>query len=412
MYGQKNFLQPQGIPPTKYRIQQIGCFLTSFANLLERFGKGINPADLNAIFRDRGIYIDVDDGVRDDLGWQSVTGYDGQIVVTSIGSGVPPHNNSIVKFVTNTNNFGTHFCLVNDINDGTIIDSWDGQVKSWDVYGGPVGYATYADITPQPIPAPPAPAPAPEPEKDYVEVQVQEGWGITFVLKAAGYTKEQWDNQDEWDRLSRLNGVTEGRIKLQPGAIVKVYKQPLPINVPAPAPEPTPAPVPVQEPTPLATPEPQPTTTTSSPSPVVPAEPVDWRLSYKVNDAGKYVSLGVEIIKDLEGKQPDLSIDKGRTVDVAGSFEKDGQKYYRTTKSATNGWWYGLPVEILKPVDQKHDTVGDEIFKALDLSLDAPMFKRLTPRQKMVALVAKLEGYLIRFVTTLTFKKKNKKETK
>lgn len=67
-YAQTNYLQPIGIAPTKYTIAATGCFLTAFANLLtDRFSKPIDPVGLNAVFRDRGIDIDVDDGVRDDL---------------------------------------------------------------------------------------------------------------------------------------------------------------------------------------------------------------------------------------------------------------------------------------------------------------------------------------------------------
>lgn len=141
-YGQKNYNDPQGIPPTKYRIHDIGCFITSFCNLLERFSYRIDPPTINNFFRDKNLYIDVDDGVRDDVSWDFVTKLDPNTVVSGVGVGRPPNNNCIVKFVYNGGS-STHFCLVNDVNSGTIIDSWDGVVKGWDAYGGPKAWASY-----------------------------------------------------------------------------------------------------------------------------------------------------------------------------------------------------------------------------------------------------------------------------
>ena len=152
-YAQRNYGQIQGING-RYTIAQIGCFITAFCNLLERYGRGVDPATLNSVFVNRGIYIDVDDGIRDDVGWGSISAFDGNVVVTGTGAGAPPSNDAIVKFnyrSPNTGQFTTHFCLVLDRNAGTIIDSWDGQVKSWNVYGGPVAYATYANTKPQPV---------------------------------------------------------------------------------------------------------------------------------------------------------------------------------------------------------------------------------------------------------------------
>jgi hypothetical protein len=60
-----------------------------------------------------------------------------------------------VKFVYNSFQTGrptTHFCIVNSASAGTIIDSWDGQVKSWNAYpGGPKEWAEYAQTNAQPV---------------------------------------------------------------------------------------------------------------------------------------------------------------------------------------------------------------------------------------------------------------------
>ena len=158
-YAQKNYQDKQGING-KYTIAQIGCFITAFCNLLERFGQSIDPPTINAYLRDHGTYIDVDDGIRDDVGYGTVSAVNGNVVVSSTGAGAPTQNNAIVKFYYRSKNTGqmtTHFCLVADYSRKLILDSWDGVVKNWDVYGAPLGYATYQLIKPQTV-TPPAPA--------------------------------------------------------------------------------------------------------------------------------------------------------------------------------------------------------------------------------------------------------------
>lgn len=150
MYAQINYPEIQGING-HYTIAQVGCFITAFCNLAERLGVGgTNPSQLNSFLITNNIYTDIDDGVRDDVGWTTITQWRPDITVSSIGNGKPSSNNSIVKFAYNSYQTGkptTHFCLVNDVNTGTIVDSWDGQIKSWNVYGGPVAYATYQRVT-------------------------------------------------------------------------------------------------------------------------------------------------------------------------------------------------------------------------------------------------------------------------
>lgn len=174
-YGQKNYSQKMGNGP--YTIAEIGCFLTAFCNLLQKYGVNVDPASLNNDFIQRGIYLNAPEdgaGVKDDLGWNSVTAYDGQIKVTGTvdhgtarTAGWPSSNNAIVKFyyqsisqptVNGKPNMITHFCLVADQNAHTIVDSWDGVIKSPGAYGDPVAWSTYDSVVPQAVtpPAPPA----------------------------------------------------------------------------------------------------------------------------------------------------------------------------------------------------------------------------------------------------------------
>lgn len=151
IYAQTNYKQPQGGgnggKPAAYTIAQIGCFITAFCNILSnRFVHDVTPIDVNNVFTSKGYYIDIDDGVKDDVGWSHITYIDSGVVVARTGSGVPPSNNCIIKVLyrsPNTGNMITHFSAVADITKGLIWDSWDGVTKSWNVYGGPVEWAEY-----------------------------------------------------------------------------------------------------------------------------------------------------------------------------------------------------------------------------------------------------------------------------
>lgn len=157
-YAQINY--PQRLGDGVYTIADAGCFLTAFANLLERFGEPIDPPTLNNYFMQHGAYLPAPDegnNVRDNLAWGSVTSYDTKITTTALGgAGWPSGNYSIVKFIYISKRTGQtvpHFCMVADAMAHTIVDSWDGVTKP-SPYGEPVASATYERHAPQPNPAP------------------------------------------------------------------------------------------------------------------------------------------------------------------------------------------------------------------------------------------------------------------
>jgi len=163
-YGQINYPQSMGTGSSVDTIADVGCFLTSFCNLLERFGDPIDPPTLNNYFTQHGNYmIDPVTKNKDNLGWGSISAFNGNVVSTGVGgAGWPPSNDAIVKFVYKSKRSGntiTHFCLVVDRNAGTILDSWDGQVKATP-YGQPVAWSTYVEHQPQPVAPPPSPSAA------------------------------------------------------------------------------------------------------------------------------------------------------------------------------------------------------------------------------------------------------------
>lgn len=168
MYAQIDYTEKVGNGP--YGINEIGCFLTAFCNLLSRFGENIDPPTLNSYFIKTNDYLlDPEDGagVKDDLSWSSIVDFAAPIHVVKInGPGWPSSNNAIVEFHYKSARTGaetTHFCLVEDAAAHTIVDSWDGKVKSPGEYGEPVASAEYTEITPVPVVTsvnPPTPAAA------------------------------------------------------------------------------------------------------------------------------------------------------------------------------------------------------------------------------------------------------------
>lgn len=147
-FAQTNYNEIQGING-RFSIHDIGCFLTSFSNLELDYNKAISPLDINNQLRDRNLFIDVDDGVRDDVDWGFITYIDPDTRVSRRGSGGWPNTNqSIVKFAyisPRTQKPETHFCKVADCANQMILDSWDGTIKhvssTW--YGQPVEWAVY-----------------------------------------------------------------------------------------------------------------------------------------------------------------------------------------------------------------------------------------------------------------------------
>ena len=395
-YAQTNYLQPIGIAPTKYTIAATGCFLTAFANLLtDRFSKPIDPVGLNAVFRDRGIYIDVDDGVRDDLAWSSVTAFDGSVTVVQTGSGAPTNDNSIVKFIYKSPRTGqttTHFSIVASAARGTIIDSWDGKEKSWNVYGGPKAYATYANSNPQPIQPIAAPSPAANTGKLLFLPASAGQWRIYNVGGPYGVGHEiakLWPGNPEWapgltyeilgtiaPNIYKIRTESKGEVAIYAGPdTVAQFK-----DKPAPAPEPVPVPAtttvspPAAEATVTVTPQPvhvevaEPTPSISEEVPVV---PVDWH-TVDTAKAGVYRAKADITINDADGLQVPVIMHKDDRVTLAGTFKPKDIEYGISVKSVKNKTWYAIPLENLDPIktdaeqEEALDKVLDELFGKQD----------------------------------------------
>jgi hypothetical protein len=138
-----------------------------------------------------------------------------------------------VKFVGQRNTWGTHFCLVDDAKAGTVVDSFDGKIKSWNVFGGPVAWASYEDKRKKSRPAPA--------KNDYADegyIKIQKGWGISQAAKAYGY--KDYASEARWNAIAKLNGHKSYKVfKLSPNQVIKVEEKAQPKPKPEPVKEQT-----------------------------------------------------------------------------------------------------------------------------------------------------------------------------
>jgi hypothetical protein len=308
--------------------------LIAFANLLERFGKPVDPATLADNMRSRGIA---------DVMFGSVSIIDSTVQVSNFsGPGVPTSNDTIMKFdyiSPVTEQVATIFCLVADASAGTIIDIYSGIEKSWSVYGGPGSYASYTNTSvqasepaPEAVVATPEPIPvndttiAPEPPTEPETVSVLETHEVTPVSESA---------------VSDTTPATSISNDTPPTGHEAV---PIPVKVVL----------------------------------------NSWQASYKPG-LGVLDTTAIKnvTITDLAGEQPDVELYAGEAAMIVGRFEKDGQAYYRTDKSAEAGYWYGIPAgSIIQTSKLQEDEDINEIF----------LRDSTTPKEKVIKAAATVEG--------------------
>lgn len=208
-FGQIHYEQRLG--NSGLTLAEAGCYVTAFSNLLDKVGVNIDPPTLNDFFLNHGVFLyDKQDHAYDDLYWGAVSKYCLQMVVSQTGGASWPTSDlAVVEFYykSHTGAMVTHFCAVNNVADHSIIDSWDGLVKTpaqyEGLYGNPVAWATYVYHTPVTTPAETAPAvpvsvptaaasvpqpPAPASAKQLVLPQLNNGhyYGPWHVYKPGG----------------------------------------------------------------------------------------------------------------------------------------------------------------------------------------------------------------------------------
>lgn len=124
---------------------------------------------------------------------------------------------------------------------------------------------------------------------------------------------------------------------------------------------------------------------------IVPSNPLKWQKSYVANlGTVVYTANGEYTIKDLAGEAPDAHINRGMIVPIAGYFEKDGIKYFRTEQSVNNGSWYGIPESWLWRGDDIDDDTLDDILSSNDDELRNKL--DLGPRETAIKAGATARG--------------------
>lgn len=172
---------------------------------------------------------------------------------------------------------------------------------------------------------------------------------------------------------------------------VDLTEAPLPAPTTSPT-QPTTAddkPLPQMQPMPIPTPD----DSNNIPVKVI---PVDFKLSW--NPISNVMECTNDyVIKDLDGKLPDLTLHKGQIVNSAGTFTKNGIVYHRIQKWVDNDQWYGIDGTVLEP----HD---DPALFHVDANLknEAQIyFRNLTSRQKINAIAGFVAGLFKRLGVTL-----------
>jgi len=139
------------------------------------------------------------------------------------------------------------------------------------------------------------------------------------------------------------------------------------------------------------------------PDPMSPAN--QWHQTYKSFPDGpkKYIVGKSMWVQDMMGKRPDKMVSAGSEVSIAGTFEKDGQRYARPVQAAMNFNWFGIPVETL--------TTEHELYHAkVDLPTRASMNSHLSLEERGVVALSKTLANYSRLKTFLG--SKNKKVVK
>jgi hypothetical protein len=368
MFGQKNYLAIQGIGG-KYRIDQIGCFLTTISNWLERRGRGINPVDLNAQFIANGTYCDIDDGIRDDLGPYAFHAADAASNCSGWINGIADTNDAIIEFYYQSithpwlddartkPNLITHYCLVANAAAHTFIDSWDGVVKNWDTinYGRPRRFARISVDAPTPVVVQNLP-------KYQVTETYPDGKQVRLNKEPTNLWGMNWDfekmvnNPIEVHHLGEVITVTNKVHHVDGYDYYRRADQVDGFNVldcddytpPAPAPDPVPSPTPAAE---------------------TPALPVLNYVTYpeakqKRVKKGEPVDIwGFGTATELAQITSTGTLTPGSDFEAAGEVETLGYKFLLTTEDLANKTGHGVFDKDLE------DAINPELDPATDIKI-------------------------------------------
>lgn len=325
-YAQKNY--GSNIGDSDLTIAEAGSLLTAIANLLTHFGYDQNPEAIAAKL----------EGLETDplhISWGHISKIIPEVAIYAIGNGAPSYSDSIVVF---NHNGRVSYAAVADVEARTIIDSFDGEEKDWDLYGGPKIFVTFVkypplEVTPLVIPVV---SPAVQEVQSVSETPVIDTPQPTTLEEEVAEHKFDLTQEDPIDHTAGIF-ADESTI------------------------------VPIKKISAIA----------------------DWKMTNKTNlGVIETVARNDAVIHDLEGELPDVTLKSGTIVNVAARFVKDGRTYYRTQGSVNNDHWYGIPAGVLKKTDKQED---DE----LDYLLDEINLESLSGREKIIKTAATAEGKVL-----------------
>lgn len=293
-FAQKDFSSKIG--NSDNTIVSAGSLLTAIANLLGRFSFSIDPESLANYLQD----MEVDPSK---LTWGHISLVHPEVGIFAIGNGSPEYNDSIVVF---NHNGRISYAVVADARAQTIVDSFDGEVKDWNLYGEPKMFVTFVkyqplEVTPLVLAAAVTESPVSDtPTETSIVDDTPEA--VTFDLtqdedidtKSGIFADpKSLSETPEWKMTLKTGlGVVEGLAK---------------------------------------------------------------------KDA---------IVEDLDGEQPDVELKEGTIVKIAGRFVKDGTPYYRTVDSTNNDHWYGIPAGVLGKTEKQTEDDFDQLLGSIIMNDD------------------------------------------
>ena len=206
------------------------AFITAQANLLQFLGLGhdTTPVELDEFYLTSHVY----ETERNPWAW--LTRYDSTIRIDLLERGWPSQSPAIVKFhclsVENPTtvidgvqvpNFIDHYAILIDHAAKTIIDSYDGDIKSGEPYGDPVSYAIYTT---------PEYSRTTEPDPSFCYTW-RVGDVLPLVAKRLGFTRQELMEHNNLDELA-VSKLIPGDILHLPAArestaVLEIRYQPL-----------------------------------------------------------------------------------------------------------------------------------------------------------------------------------------
>lgn len=136
------------------------------------------------------------------------------------------------------------------------------------------------------------------------------------------------------------------------------------------------------------------------PSPQIP----EWKLSKRpisnTNEHYTYTAIEDILVREMDGRRPARTLERGKGVKLAYLFEKDGVTYGLPTSHSVNSFWYGIPMDklMLKPDGVYTITTGNTPGRNVKLSLE----------ERAVVVLSKVLSQYTRFTSSLSGKRNKK----